>query len=439
MTRPTKGARLLALVLLAHVLFPWPALATNGMYLTGYGPETQARGGANIAISDRTLALNFNPAGIAQLQGNHTAASMSVMAPALEYGNRINRTTDADDRLFPLPAVAYVRAGNDTPWTWGFGVVAQGGMGATFEGTNTYFGTVDETYTQVRFATLSPTVAYSLSDDMALGATLNVGYADAAFRFFPRTSYFNAADPNQSFFGVDMDAAGGLQTSLRLGWWWRANRQLSFGAIYQTETDSTFEDGDMMVNFTDHPFLGRKVNYTADLDGFTFASQAGVGMAWRPNDDWVLALDVKRYFWDSAIDTITVTAHDPDMPGAPAEIVMPFVFDWKDQWVVALGGDYRWNERLTLRAGYNYGENPVPDATLNPLFPATTEHHVSAGLSWLSGNRLYELAVEHAFENDQTNDNIDPMVNPFGPGSRVAHEQWTVSFGVSWAWARNGH
>ena len=48
----------------------------------------------------------------------------------------------------------------------------------------------------------------------------------------------------------------------------------------------------------------------------------------------------------------------------------------------------------------------------------------------------YEFAIEHAFNNSQTNNNPDPMVNPFGPGSRVDHSQWTVSFGVSWAWAR---
>jgi long-chain fatty acid transport protein len=428
-----------ALVALILVTVAPPALATNGMYLTAYGPETQGRGGANLAISDRSLALNFNPAGISQLQGNHTSASLSLLAPSLEFENMANGPIDAETAYFPLPAVTYVRAGNETPWTWGVGLVAQGGMGAEFRGQNTFFGTVDQTYTEVRFATLSPTVAYAISDDMALGATLNIGYADASFKFFPNTSFFNVQNPEMSFFGVDMDKAAGLQTSLRLGWWWRVNPEVSLGAIYQTETDSDFEDGDMMVNFTGHPFLGRKVNYTADVDGFTFASQAGVGIAWRPAEDWVLALDVKRYFWDSAIDTITVTATDPDVAGAPPEIVLPFVFNWEDQWVIALGGDYRASDRLTLRAGYNYGENPVPDETLNPLFPANTEHHLSAGFSWLSGAKVYEFAIERAFENDQTNNNPDPMVNPFGPGSRVSHEQWTVSFGVSWAWARNGH
>jgi long-chain fatty acid transport protein len=415
-----------------------PAAATNGMYLIGYGPETVGRGGANIAVSDRTLAVNFNPAGIVQLQGNHTAVSISTLAPSLTFGNAANRTFDAQDRYFLLPAFTYVRASKDSPWSWGFGMVAQGGMGATFEGENTFFGTRDETFTEVRFATMTPTVAYSFSDDMALGLTANVGYADASFRFFPDTSYFNPDNPAMSFPGLNLKQAGGLQTNLRLGWWWRPDPRFSLGAIYQTETRSHYDNGDLWVNFESFPGLGRKVLYSADVDGFTFASQAGVGVAFRPQRQWVVALDVKRYFWDSAIDTIEVRASNPDTAGAPPTLEIPFVFDWRDQWIVALGADFRATDRLTLRAGYNFGQNPVPDRTLTPLFPATTERHLTAGFGWLVGNQLVEMAVERAFGNTRTNDNPDPTVNPFGPGATVSHEQWTVSFGVSWAWARKG-
>ncbi len=428
-----SAKKALVAVLVGILALPAVALATNGMYLVGYGAETVGRGGANLAISDRSLALNFNPAGISQLQGRHFTANLSVLAPSLEYENMINPPLEGRDALFPLPAFAYVRGAKGSPWSWGVGFVAQGGMGAEFVGESTFFGTVDRTFTEVRYGTLSPTVAYAINEDQAVGLTVNVGYADASFDFFPDTSFFNPEVPEMSFFGVAMDRAGGLQTSVRAGWWWRANPRLSVGAVYQTKTQSDFKNGDMVVNFEGHPLLGQRVGYKADLDGFTFAAQAGLGFAYRASSDWVLALDVKRYFWDDAIDTITVTATDPDIEGAQPEIVLPFVFNWKDQWVYAFGADYRMSDDLTLRAGFNYGENPVPSETLNPLFPATTERHLTAGLSWLRGNKLIEFAVERAFNADQVNNNTDPFVNPFGPGSRVSHSQWTTSFGISWA------
>jgi long-chain fatty acid transport protein len=404
------------------------------MYMTGYGAETMGRGGVNLAISDRSLALNFNPAGISQLQGKHFTVNLSLLAPSLKYQNTINDSLNGEDAYYPLPAFAYVQGKKDSPWTWGGGFVAQGGMGAEFAHANTFFGTVDETFTEIRFMTVNPTVAYSISDDMAIGAALNIGYADASFRLFPNTSFFNQQNPQMSFFGVNMKKAGGLQTNARVGWWWRAHPNFSVGAIYQTETKSNYEDGEMWVNFTNHPMVGQRVKYSADMEGFTFAAQAGVGFSAKVADKWVLAMDVKRYFWDDAIDSIVVTATNPELAGAPPEVVLPpFVFDWKDQWIFALGGDYRATDLLTLRAGLNYGENPVPSGTLTPLFPATIERHISAGFSYLFGNKLIEIVIERAFNQDQINNTMDPMVNPFGPASRVDHEQWTASFGVSWA------
>jgi len=421
----------LALALLAPA-----AHATNGLYLTAYGAEAQGRGGANIAISDRTLGLNANPAGISQLQGNHYTASLAILAPSLEFENMVNAPTDAENRTFPLPAFAWVRGGKESRWAYGVGFIAQGGMGATFDDLNTFFGGQDQTYTQVRFMSLSPTVAYSFNEDAAIGATLNLGYADASFRFFPGTSFFNPQNPQMSFFGPKMEDAAGMQYSLRLGGWWRPAPRWSLGAIYQTKTESTFDGGTLQVNFSNMPGLAQKVKYEAEMDGFTFAAQAGVGMAVNVTDRWLLAFDVKRYFWDQAIDTILVRGTDPSVAGAPPSVELPFVFDWEDQWILALGSEWRTSERLTLRAGYNFGENPVPDATLTPLFPATTEHHLSIGASVLRGSVTYEFALEHAFNASNTNNNPDPMVNPFGPGARVDHSQWTVAFGVSWAKAR---
>jgi len=435
----TKRLQISFLILVAALIaFASDLAATNGTYLTAYSAETLGRGGANLAISDRALALNFNPAGIGQLQGNHFTANLSILAPSLKFENMINQQYDGETRYFPLPAFAYVRGDKDSPWTWGVGFVAQGGQGATFENMNTFFGTQDETFTEVRFMTFIPTVSYSINDDLALGLATNLGYADASFRLWPNTSFFNPENPMMSFPGVNMDQAGGFQWNLRGGIWWRPDPKFSIGAIYQTETKSDYTGGDMWVNYTNFPFIGQKVKYQAEMDGFTFAAQAGVGFAYRPNDKWVLALDIKRYFWDDALNTITVTGKNPEPPlPAPFNVVeLPFVFDWNDQWVFALGGDYRVNERWTVRAGYNYGENPVPDDTMNPLFPATVEQHLSAGFSWLNGSLTYEFGIEHAFNNSVTNNNPDPQVNPFGPGTTVDHSQWTVAFGVSWAWAR---
>lgn len=98
-------------------------------------------------------------------------------------------------------------------------------------------------------------------------------------------------------------------------------------------------------------------------------------------------------------------------------------FKWKDQTVIAVGGEYQVNPSLKLRAGYNYAKSPIrsysglsggsnnipnfaqsfPDYNVQWFnligFPAITEHHISLGGSYqFTKNFAVDLAYVHAFE-----------------------------------------
>ena len=417
------------------------ALATNGMYLAGYGGEAAGRGGANLAVSDRALGLQSNPAGIAQLMGNHYSYDVQVLLPELSLnGDPFGNDISGKDQTYVMPAFSYVHGG-DQGWTWGLGMVSQGGMGALFDGYDTAFATVDGTQSEVRFATLVPAVAYSLSEDLSVGLSANAGWSDVEFEFFPQTSFYNDAgtptDPSDDmgFFGPAMtERATAFNYSFRLGMMWRATPSIQLGAVYQTKTEGDYEDGTLTL---DQSSIGMGyVNYDAEVDGFSWPEQYGFGVQFRPSDRWILALDVKQYLWSDVIEVITVRGTNPDAPSPMDVVELPFVFLWEDQTVVALGTEFRLNDYVTLRAGYNHGDSPVPDNTLNPLFPATVEEHAAIGIGWNFGNWTLNAAWEHGFENTQTNMNTDPMVNPFGPGLTVDHAQDTFSIGFSRAIAR---
>jgi len=97
-------------------------------------------------------------------------------------------------------------------------------------------------------------------------------------------------------------------------------------------------------------------------------------------------------------------------------------FQWKDQWVIALGGEFKPTQKLALRAGYNYGKSPIRGGAKNtgnannipnfdtPFsdfyvavfnligFPAITEHHITLGLGYeFTKNFSIDLAYKHAF------------------------------------------
>ena len=116
-----------------------------------------------------------------------------------------------------------------------------------------------------------------------------------------------------------------------------------------------------------------------------------LGIAWHPTEELLVEADVKWLNW------------------AGAEGYRDF--DWKDQWVYAVGVQYKDPRGLCLRAGYNYGKNPVrPHDNFNPGgttvlqgnavptllyeylrivgFPAIAEHHFTASVGYRFSDRF---------------------------------------------------
>ena len=63
-------------------------------------------------------------------------------------------------------------------------------------------------------------------------------------------------------------------------------------------------------------------------------------------------------------------------------------YKWKDAWLVSIGGEYRYSEALTLRAGYAYEKSPVPDATRAVRVPDNDRHWLSVGASYVANDWL---------------------------------------------------
>ncbi len=63
-------------------------------------------------------------------------------------------------------------------------------------------------------------------------------------------------------------------------------------------------------------------------------------------------------------------------------------YKWKDAWMFSIGGEYRYSEALTLRAGYAYEKSPVPDSTRAVRVPDNDRHWLSIGASYVANDWL---------------------------------------------------
>ena len=102
-----------------------------------------------------------------------------------------------------------------------------------------------------------------------------------------------------------------------------------------------------------------------------------------------------------------------DQPAAPGSISQSSPLNWRNQTVVSFGIAHVLNERTTLRAGFNYGRNPVPIQTMSPLLASIGERHFTAGASYrmsngweLGGGLEYalirQITQEHAPDRSET-------------------------------------
>jgi long-chain fatty acid transport protein len=273
----------------------------------------------------------------------------------------------------------------------------------------------DDLMSEVGFVRLSPTVAYNVNEKFTVGASLFAGYATLKYDFFPNTM------PR----GHQVKDLSSFTFAGRFGVNYLINDKWSVGATYTSESSIDFDGGELTT--------ASGVKYDdVKMDGFTWPRQVEAGVAYRATPKLLLAMDLSWINWRSAIKTVTVTATNPDNSMAPATMPIPFEMDWDDQYVVAIGAEYELTESFKVRAGYNYGNTPVTNVNLSPIFPALVEHHATVGFTYSWTNWDLDFAYEHAFKNTETNNgSTDPNVNPFY-GSKVSHTMDTFNVQMSY-------
>jgi long-chain fatty acid transport protein len=357
-----------------------PAHATNGINLIGFGAESTLMGGADVAVARDTSALNTNPAGLTQIQ-----------SPLLDVFGSMLRTTDlvhkdsngnqehASNRYTFLGGGGYAQPIADTPCTAGIGLFAQGGAGGVFENIRTPFGNRDDLSSLFGIAKIIPGIGCQVTENLSIGASLNFVYAGIEQDFFANTSVGTA------FAGYKLEDADSLRTGFKIGVQYKVSPSLTLGAAYTEKTELPLTGGILTADFTGAGL--DKVRYSnASVKGFALPREVALGLAFKPTEDLLLSFKLNWMNWDQAIDTVTVRGTGPNNAFAPAEYTLVQSADWKDQWVIATGLAYRWDDRTTLYAGHNYGQNPIPRQNSSPLLAGILEHHLTFGAAHKIGD-----------------------------------------------------
>lgn len=409
-----------------------PALATNGMNMEGYGSISTAMGGASQAIDHGTAALAQNPATLALMgQGARLDVALGVLGPRIESSVG-PFSAKSGGTSYVMPALGYVRRNGDM--VYGLGVFAQGGMGTEYKADSFLAaGSGEPVRSELGVGRVLLPLAYQVTPELALGGTLDLMWAGLDMRFaapgsdlvplvtggdgplYAGLGALAGASWARIDFSDSSDFTGKARAmgwAAKLGLVYKARPDLTLGASYQLQSRLN----DMKTSSSGATLSadgGIVIPGRITVVDFQWPSMLAVGFGWQATPSLLVAADVKRVNWSDVMKDFKFKFGNA---GGSVSFAIPQ--NWKDQTIFNVGIAYAVNGQLTLRGGVNLADNPVPDATVNPLFPATVDKHYTVGLGYkFSPASEFNGSVTVAPTNTVTNTNT---------GIEISHRQLNV-------------
>ncbi len=401
------------------------AYATNGYFSHGYGMKAKGMGGAATASSDDAFGGANNPASMAfagdrfdlgaDLFNPNRSASRTGLGP-------LDMSVDSDSEYFLVPEFGMTKQMSST-LALGVTVYGNGGMNTDYAGgqINCGFGPANMLCGQGDLGVdliqliVAPTVAFKVAPNHSIGISPLLGYQAFEAKGLQMFGMISS-DPTKLTNNGHDDAFG---YGVRVGYMGKITPTVTIGAAYASKMK--FEEFDEYAGLF------------AEQGDFDIPENYNLGVAWQATPAVKLALDYQRINY-SGVNSI----NNPSLVPFPLGADNGPGFGWQDIDVWKLGAEFKYSQQLTLRAGYNRGDNPISasDVTFNILAPGVIEDHVTLGFTYTlaSGNEL-TMSYMHAFSNDVSGASILPVFGGApGPMGTETIEMDQNALGIQYSW-----
>jgi long-chain fatty acid transport protein len=395
----------------------------NGLNLNGLGPRAVAMGGAFVGLADDYSAVFWNPAGLAHIKQKYIAFYGFDAIPSMDYkletpipGIGADATNVTKHYFGGLAGYFHPISENITA---GLAVYSPSGLGIEWDGADLAAisgppGSPNpniEWMSKIFMVTLSPTLAYQVSEQVMLGFALNVNYG--SFDMARYAGYEMVQNPFYPMLSPDPFLIFDLeqQTIKMTGWGFGATFGLlvkpsdmfSFGLTLRTPSKIGFS-GDLEISNLDvlEPVLGVSIPTTSGAEAdVTWPLWIAGGIAFKPTEKFTLTFDVQWTQW-SKLDEVALDLADPTWGVILDEEDAKLAFRWEDKAQIRFGAEYWLSPKFALRAGYYIDPGPAPDETRNILLPVTDFNSVSGGFGYNIDGIVIDFAIEYLIGKEKT-------------------------------------
>lgn len=421
-------------MLAATCLAPLAAHATNGYFAHGYGMKGKGMAGATVSQAQDAFGGANNPASMVWA-GERLDIGVDWFSPQRKasrsgsIGGAFDFSTDSDSTNFLIPEFGYNKMLSDA-MSLGITVYGNGGMNTDYPGEVASCGfpgkpanglcgngRLGVDLTQL---ILAPTFSWKFHPSHSIGISPLFGYQRfkveglQAFDNAPGFPPFTGSPGNVTNRGYDSSTGWGV----RIGYMGKLTDMITIGASYTSKM--------RMGEFDKYKGL------FAENGGFDIPEHYAVGLTVQPMPALQASIDYEKIKY-----TGVAAVNNPSSNQAPLGSANGPGFGWQDVDVIKLGVQYKVDDRLTVRGGYNHGDNPIRshDVSFNILAPGVVQDHYTLGFTYtLAGGSELTMAYMHAAKKSVTGASFLNSPGLAGPGNGGTEkiEMYENSLGIAW-------
>jgi long-chain fatty acid transport protein len=351
------------------------------------GAEDLGRSGGRIAQVDDATAIQHNPANLVGVTNAMAEFDPSIIYISADFKAPNGQTARTKDPWKALPNIFISMPLKNDRFVVGLGITMPFGLGNEWNTGSSAFAQPGGVLTyaaphssKLETFNFNPTLAAKVTDNIWVGAGLDVMWSDLQF-----SQYLSPLAP-----GMEAHAEGdGFGYGGNLGLTWKITDKQRLAFAYRST---------MTVDYTGSTTFSSALGVpgTSFSSKILFPNILSAGYGIDLTDTIRLESDFE-WVQFSQFKSLPVNI-GPNFLGVPSQTLPE---NWHNTFTAGLGGDWRFADHWTLRAGYQYFESPVPNSTFSPTIPDANQNVLTLGVGWQSGHHSLEAAYGLDFYDDR--------------------------------------
>ena len=254
----------------------------------------------------------------------------------------------------------------DDRWAVGFGVTVPFGLASDYATDSEVAGYATET--SIMGVNLNPSVAYALNDRWSVGLGFDAMHVNAEY--------------DDTLLDNDLSGWG---YGYNVGLMYQPSASTRVGISYRSQMDESLS-GDSVSSIN-----GNTTTANTSID---FPATSMLSVNKKLNAKWELLSTLSYTQW-SSIDDLFL---DNTSAGTKSITVAQY---YKNTWSLALGANYRRNDRWTLKMGAGVDQTPTKDGYRDIRMPDADRLTLACGARWKATKKMVlDFGYEHIFMKD---------------------------------------